>query len=124
MSEEKILKCIVTIADALENLGDVGAELKKLVGEVTVNQPQPIPQLDPNQLESLPWKTYKNKEPCKPGEAGWIMRDTQGAEALADLIEKQANDVKVQIGSHRYKTRFSGDKHQFIGRAPIKETKS
>ncbi len=35
MSEEKILKAIVSIADCFENLGNLGAELKALVGEIT-----------------------------------------------------------------------------------------
>jgi hypothetical protein len=35
MSEEKILKAIVSIADSFENLGNLGAELKALVGEIT-----------------------------------------------------------------------------------------
>jgi len=35
MSEEKILKAIVNIADGFENLGNLAAELKALVGEIT-----------------------------------------------------------------------------------------
>jgi len=35
MSEDKILKAIVNIADGFENLGNLGAELKALVGEIT-----------------------------------------------------------------------------------------
>jgi hypothetical protein len=35
MSEDKILKAIANIADSFENLGDLAAELKALVGEIT-----------------------------------------------------------------------------------------
>jgi hypothetical protein len=35
MSEEKILKAIVSIADGFESLGSLAAELKALVGEIT-----------------------------------------------------------------------------------------
>ncbi len=79
-----------------------------------------LPQLDPDELAKLPWKTYKTKEPCKPEEAGWIFRDTKGAEALADLIEKQGNGARVQIGPCKFELKFSGDQKQFIGRAPVK----
>ena len=82
--------------------------------------PAPLPQLDPDELAKLPWKTYKTKEDCKPDEAGWIFRNTQGAETLADLIEKQGNGVTVHIGLHKFEVRFSGANKQFIGRAPVK----
>jgi len=77
----------------------------------------PLPQLDPDELAKLPWRTYKEKEPCKPDQAGWIFRNTNGAEALADLIEKQGNGARVQIGSYKFECKFSGDQKQFIGRA-------
>jgi hypothetical protein len=80
----------------------------------------PLPQLDPNELAKVPWKTYKMKEDCKPDEAGWIFRNTKGAEALADLIQKQGNSVTVQIGKHKFDVRFSGANQQFISRAPVK----
>jgi len=35
MSEDKVLKAIVSIADGFENLGNLAAELKALVGEIT-----------------------------------------------------------------------------------------
>lgn len=35
MSEENILKAIVSIADGFENLGNLATELKALVGEIT-----------------------------------------------------------------------------------------
>ena len=35
MSEEKILKAIVNIADGFENLGNLAVELRALVGEIT-----------------------------------------------------------------------------------------
>jgi len=78
------------------------------------------PQLNPQELEKLPWKTYKSKEDCKPNGAGWIFTNTQGAEALADLIKKQGKEAVVQIGAYKFDVRFSGAEKQFIGRAPAK----
>jgi hypothetical protein len=77
-------------------------------------------QLNPQELEKLLWKTYKSKEDCKPDEAGWIFTNTQGAEALADLIKKQGKEAVVQIGAYSFEVRFSGTEKQFIGRAPLK----
>ena len=77
-------------------------------------------QLNPQELEKLPWKTYKSKEDCKPNEAGWIFTNTQGAEALSDLIKKQGKEAVVQIGDYRFDVKFSGAEKQFIGRAPAK----
>ena len=76
--------------------------------------------LNPQELGKLPWKTYKSKEDCKPDEAGWIFTNTQGAEALADLIKKQGKEAVVQIGNHAFDVKFSGAEKQFIGRAPSK----
>ena len=84
--------------------------------------PAQLPQLDPDELAKLLWKNYKTKAPCNPDEAGWIFRNTRGAEALADLIEKQGNGARVQIGSHKFECKFSGDQKQFIGRAPVKKS--
>lgn len=74
-------------------------------------------QLNSRELENLPWKTYKSKEDCKPDEAGWIFTNTQGAEALADLIKKQGKEAVVQIGAFKFDVKFSGAEKQFIGRA-------
>jgi hypothetical protein len=82
--------------------------------------PRALPQLDPGELAKFPWKTYRAKEPCKPDEAGWIFRNTPGAEALAVLIEKQGRGITVQIGQHEFEVKFSGAQKQFIGRAPVK----
>ena len=82
----------------------------------TPKRNQPISQ----ELEKLPWKTYKSKEDCKPDEAGWIFTNTQGAEALADLIKKQGKEAVVQIGAYKFDVKFSGTEKQFIGRAPAK----
>jgi len=86
-----------------------------------VKAPVKVPQLDPDKLAELPWKNYRTKQPCKPDEAGWIFANTPGAEALADLIEKQGNGVIVQIGPYKFELKFSGSERQFIGRAPVKK---
>ena len=86
---------------------------------VTTSTPKRT-QLNPQELEKLPWKTYKSKEDCKPNEAGWIFTNTQGAEVLSDLINKQGKEAVVQIGAYKFDVRFSGAEKQFIGRAPAK----
>ncbi len=82
--------------------------------------PAQLPQLDPDELAKLPWKTYKTKEDCKPDEPGWIFRNTQGAEALAELIKTQGKGAPVQMGSNKFECSFSGAEKQFIGRKPVK----
>jgi hypothetical protein len=85
------------------------------------NKPiQQFPKIDGDKFAKLPWKTYKTKQDCKPDEPGWIFTNTQGAEALADLIEKQGNGVTIQLGQYNYDLRFSGSDKQFIGRSPVK----
>ena len=105
-------------ATELERLIDERLAKLTPVGTTGIRAP---PQLDADELAQLPFKTYKTKQPCKPAEAGWIFRNTPGADALADLIEKQGKDVPVQIGPHKFKLRFSGAQRQFIGRAPVKK---
>jgi len=79
-----------------------------------------LPQLDPAELAELPWRTYKTKENCKPDEAGWIFRNTPGAEALADLIVQLGKDAIVQMGAYKFEVKFSGAERQFISRKPVK----
>jgi hypothetical protein len=101
-----------------ELLNKVG-ETKGFAENITTEE-KPAPQLDPDDLAGLPWKTYKTKEPAKPDEAGWIFRNIKGAEALADLIEKQGKGTHVLIGSQKFEFSFSGADRQFIGRKPSK----
>jgi hypothetical protein len=98
---------------------------EKWLSQLAVKATAPLPQLDPEELGKLPWKTYKDKQDCKPDAAGWIFSNTPGAEALADLIGKHGKDVSVplQIGAYKFTVRFSGARNQFIGRALIKEAK-
>jgi hypothetical protein len=119
-----------TVVDDLAQLETVHAEMKaRIQGWLSDSKPaskpaampsQPLPQLDPDELVRLPWKTYKTKEDCRPDEAGWIFRNTPGAEALAHLIETQGKDAMVQIGPNKFDVKFSGAEKQFIGRAPSK----
>lgn len=83
-----------------------------------------LPQLNPDELAGLPWKSYQTKQPCTPKEAGWIFSNTKGAEALLDLIKKQDETVRVQMGPHTFDVKLSGDQKQFMGRAPVKNKDS
>ena len=113
----------------VEDPGELEVAKANLTGliDAWLSSPKPaakpapqLPQLDPDKMARLPWKTYKTKEPAKPDEAGWIFRNTQGAEALADLIEKQGKGTHVLIGSQKFECSFSGSEKQFIGRKPVK----
>jgi hypothetical protein len=118
----------VAIEDPAE-LEVAKAELKGLIdGWLSTSKPAApaakpatqLSQLDPDELAKLSWKTYKTKQECRSDEAGWIFRNTLGAEALADLIEKQGNGITVQIGPYKFEAKFSGADKQFIGRATVK----
>lgn len=99
------------------------AEIERFIDErLGKLTPAPqLPQLDPEELAGLPWKSYQTKQPCKPGEAGWIFNNVKGAEALLDFIKKQGEGVRVQMGPHNFNVKLSGDKQQFIGRVPVKK---
>ena len=77
-------------------------------------------KLNAQELEKLPWTTYKSKEDCESDEAGWIFANTLGAEVLSDLIRKKGKEAVVQIGAYKFDVKFSGAEKQFIGRAPSK----
>lgn len=111
----------VAIAKAqLEGLIDGWLSSTPTTAKPATKPPAQLPQLDPDELAKLPWKTYKTKEDCKPDEPGWIFRNTQGAEALAELIKTQGKGAPVQMGSNKFECSFSGAEKQFIGRKPVK----
>jgi hypothetical protein len=117
---EYSLKAVV---ECEEEVQVVKAQMEGLVdgwltagAPVTSRSEKSLPQLDPDELAKLPWKTYKTKEPCKFEDAGWIFTNTLGAEPLVGLIEKQGNGARVQIGPHKFECSFSGKERQFIGR--------
>jgi hypothetical protein len=117
------------IEASIENSAELEAAKANLCGHIdewfSPNKPAATStpkrtQPNPQELEKLPWKTYKSKEDCKPDEAGWIFTNTQGAEVLADFIKKQGKEAVVQIGDYTFDVRFSGAEKQFIGRTPAK----
>jgi len=124
------LEAVIEDVEDLANLENVRELLEgKIDGWLSLSKPtvkpaaipsQALPQLDPDELAKLPWKTYKTKTDCKPEEAGWIFRNTLGAEALANLIEKQGKGTPVQIGPNKFECSFSGAERQFISRKPVK----
>ena len=135
--KDKIVDVLLAFFNVLEGASfDAKKQIAEIVGIKETSAPttpkaqapapttqiEKLPQLDPDELEKLLWKTYKTKEAARPGEAGWIFTNTKGAEALADLIEKQGKDTIVLIGTDRYAVKFSGGERQFIGRAPLKKT--
>jgi len=78
-----------------------------------------LPKLDMAEMEKLPWKNYQTKQPCRPGESGWIFANTAGAEELVKLIKaspKEKLDLTV------YQFTFSGKEKQFISRKKLKES--
>jgi hypothetical protein len=126
---EEWAKDYYEIEVSVENLDELEADKAKLCELIDswLSMPKPSkrtapksPQPDPVELEKLPWKTYQYKEACEPDEAGWIFRNTQGAEALADLINKADKETVIEIGIHKFEVKFSGKEKQFIGRALLK----
>ena len=101
----------------VENLIDKWIEEEKGVAS-TMKEVAKVPEIDVGVIDNLPWKNFQ-KEPCKPFEAGWIMRNHEAAQKLATAIEKA--EGSLVIGNMEYV--FSGDKKQFINRKPVKKEK-
>jgi len=78
--------------------------------------------LDPDQLEDLEWTKYKSKDKARPGEAGWIFSNKEGAEVLYQVIDDHGGkDVPVTMGQNKvFLCSFSGEDKKFIGRRPQK----
>lgn len=83
-----------------------------------------IPDLDLADLDELPWKTYKTKEPAEPGHSGWMRNplkwdnfDDPVAVDLAKALTRTGG--KLELGEYVY--RLSGKEKQFIGRRAIKK---
>lgn len=128
-SEELWTREHYEITVLIEDVSELEVTKANLVGLIDgwlsatkpASTPAKMPQLAPNELAQLPWTTYRTKQPCKPDEAGWIFVNTPGAEALADLIQRQGKGTVVQIGGHKFELKSSGSGRQFIGRAPSKK---
>ena len=58
-------------------------------------------------LSDLPWKSYRTREACKPGEEGWIFSNSQGAEELVEVINRE-DSAYVLIDGIEMVCRFSG----------------
>jgi hypothetical protein len=72
-----------------------------------------LAELNPAELDKLPWKEYK------PGHRNaWIFANTQGAENLLEAIKSSQNG-KVEVGGFVY--RLSGKELQFISRTVAAE---
>jgi hypothetical protein len=81
---------------------------------VSKAEAEQIPQIDLAELEELPWTSFQTKQPAKPGEAGWIFTNTEGAEELAKALE--AKEGKLELAEYIF--RFSGNQKQFVSRSP------
>jgi len=103
----------------VENLIDKWLDEEKAAASLR-KEVATVPEIDVGDIDSLPWKNFK-KEPCRLGEAGWVMRSHEGAAKLSEALEK-APDHKLQIGELEYC--FSGDRDQFINRKPVKREKA
>jgi len=112
----------ITAEDGLEK-ARVSLE-QKLIGwlsEPAATQPAApqLPKLNMAEIEKLPWKDYQRKQPCRPGDPGWIFTNVEGAQELANLIKASP---KEKLVLPPYQFSFSGQEKQFISRKPIKET--
>jgi len=100
----------------VENLIDKWIEEEIAVASA-MKEVAKVPEMDVGELGDFPWKTFKTKEQCQPHEAGWIMRNFEGATKLEEALEKAKGPLV--IGEFEYS--FSGDRQQFINRKPKKE---
>jgi hypothetical protein len=87
---------------------------------VSKGEAEHIPQIDLAQLEELPWTSFQTKQPAKPGEAGWIFSNTEGAEELVKALE--AKEGKLELAEYIF--RFSGPDNRFVSRSPVKAKKN
>jgi len=71
---------------------------------------QPTPELSPTYLDGLPWKTETWGQ--------WIFRDTAGAKALSEELEKHGD--QITIGNYRYQISKGRDR-EFINRFEVKK---
>jgi hypothetical protein len=79
----------------------------------TKSEPNQLPRID---VDKLPWKSYKTKQPASPEEAAWIFSNTQGAEALLSIVKSKDGQAKIE----NFEYQLQGAQHQFISRKPIK----
>jgi len=107
----------ITAEDGLEK-ARVGLE-QKLIGWLSEPAAPQLPKLNMAEIEKLPWKDYQRKQPCRPGDPGWIFTNVEGAQELASLIKASP---KEKLVLPPYQFSFSGQENQFISRRPIKET--
>lgn len=98
--------------------------LNQLGAEQGFNDAEKKPTREPTQeialpgsgdISKLPWKSYSTKQAARDDEAGWVFRDTRGAETLVASLRTKD---KIHLGNFEYQ--FSGKEHQFISRKPIK----
>jgi len=81
-----------------------------------LNEPlakSPLAELNPAELDKLPWKEYKAGH-----RNAWIFANTQGAERLIEAIRSAPNG-RVEVGGFVY--RLSGKELQFISRTVAAE---
>jgi hypothetical protein len=81
------------------------------------------PRSSTGSFDDLPWKKYRSKENCEPGEAGWTFRyvyDTNrtvpGAEVLVSQLDPEGKKW-IRIGDMQY--RLSGHGLSLIQRRPV-----
>jgi len=121
MSEEKILKAILIIADALEPLGNTASQLKALVGEVA--DVSELPNIDVYELEhDEGWRSWKKDDkgtcsfPAEEGRSGWIRVSKAGNTVLRLVKAMKAKRLeRISLGLFEYK--LSGN--DFLQRRPL-----
>jgi len=113
------LEADVTDLATEESLEQARVKLEgKLISWLSEPTAPQLPKLDMAEVEKLPWKTYKDKTPCTPGESGWAFANAPGAEGLVKAIKSSPNE-KLELPPYRFT--FSGKEKQFISRKAIKE---
>jgi len=118
-ADERELQAVKAELQGIVNAWIVDALAHPLV-PISKTEIEKIPQIDLAKLEELPWTSFQTKQPAKPGEAGWIFTNTEGAEELAKALE--AKEGKLELPEYIF--RFSGPENRFINRSPVKAKKN
>ena len=110
----KSIALISIMASPIRYLYDDWCKIKEMKLQVD----EMLARDEDQDLDQLPWKSFKSKELCKPKEPGWTFKDADGAEKLVNLLDPQGKTWNT-IGDMQY--RLSGRNLSLIQRRPVKK---
>lgn len=133
MSEESLEEAMLdTVIEGYQSIVNRLKELRKAWGELpqaTRAHMGTVPGINLEELEKLPWTTWKkdeegNRTPAKPGEPGWVKNPAYFTSLetppiqleLVEAIKKAGG--KLELGGYTFS--FSGKDEMFVTRRPRK----